>query len=217
MESVIIYGNGSVARTAYHCLTDDSPYEVKAFTVDRQVIAEQRLLALPVVPFDEVEDLYSPQQCRMFIAVGFGQVNQLRAARFEQAKSKGYSFVSYVSSRATVCSDLVLGQNCLIGANAVIQPSVTTGDNVLIRDNTFVGHDAVIAAHSYIGSGAVILGGAVVGPYSLIGANATIKNGVRVGSACIIGAGVALLCDAADKEVYMNKGAQKLPLRSDQL
>jgi sugar O-acyltransferase (sialic acid O-acetyltransferase NeuD family) len=217
MDRLIVYGNGPAAKTAYHYLTGDSPHRVEAFTVDREVIAEPRLFDLPVVPFDEVERHYPPSEYRMLVAVSYRQVNRLRMARYEQAKSRGYAFVNYVSSRATVCPDLLAGENCLIGANAVIQHSVRLGKNVVLRDNTFTGHDTVIEDHCYIGAGVVVLGRVRVGPRCLIGANATIREGVRIGTGCIIGAGVALLHDAADNEVYMNRAAQKLPLTSDQL
>lgn len=217
MESIIVYGNGAVARTAYYFLAADSPYRVEAFTVDREVIGEPQLLGVPVIAFDEVERHFAPRTYQMLVAVGFSDVNRLRAERYRQAKEKGYSFINCVSSRATVCPDLAIGENCILGANVVIQPQVRIGHNTFIRDNSFIGHDAVIGEHCYIGAGAVVLGRSSIGSYSLIGAHATIRDGVQVGAACIIGAGVALLQDARDKEVYMSKGAQKLPLTSDQL
>jgi sugar O-acyltransferase (sialic acid O-acetyltransferase NeuD family) len=217
VDSVIIYGNGAVARTAYYCLANDSPYQVAALTVDRAVLSEPRFLGLPVIAFDEIERHFAPGSCRMFIAVGFRDVNQLRAERYRQAKEKGYGFITYVSSRAVTCPDLSIGDNGFIAANVVVQPSVEVGHNVVIRDNTFVGHDTTIGDHCYVGASAVILGGATVEPYCLVGANATIRDGVRLGRASVIGAGVTLLHDAQEKDVYVNKGAQKLPLASDQL
>jgi len=178
MESVILYGNGPVATAAYYSLAADSPYRVEAFTVDRGVIAEPQFLGLPLIAFDEVERRFDPRTYKMLIAVGFSGMNQLRAERCRQAKEKGYSFITYMSSRATVCPDLVLGENCLIGANVVIQPQVRIGNDTFIRDNSFIGHDATIGEHCYIGAGAVVLGRASVGSFSLIGPMR------RFGSAC---------------------------------
>ena len=181
------------------------------------MIAAPELLGRPVVPFDEIERAYPPDNHRMLIAIGFVKTNRLRADRYQQARAKGYALITYISPRATVEPDMTIGDNCLIGNNTVIQPSVTIGADVLVRDNIFIGHGSTIGDHCYIGSGAVILGRATVGPYTLIGANATIKDGLTVGNANAIGAGVTLLTDTGDKEVYMAPTPQRLPLSTDQL
>ncbi|MHC4521793.1 MAG: acetyltransferase, partial [Planctomycetota bacterium] len=212
MDNLVIYGNGPVATTVYHGLVRQATYEIRAFTVDRQVIESPELLGRPVIPFDEIEHVCLPDTHRMLIAVGFLRTNRLRAERYRQAKAKGYALITYTSPSATVEPGVTVGDNGLIGNNTVIQPSVTIGSDVLIRDNVFIGHGSTIGDHCYIGSGAVILGRATIGAYSLIGANATIKDGVRVGHANAIGAGVTLLTDTGDKEVYVNRTAQRLPL-----
>jgi sugar O-acyltransferase (sialic acid O-acetyltransferase NeuD family) len=217
VENLVIYGNGPVATTIYHGLVREVTYEIRAFTVDRQLIESSELLGLPVVPFDEVECACLPADHRMLVAVGYTKTNHLRAERYRQARAKGYSLIAHVSPKATVEPGVTMGDNCLIGDNTVIQPDVTIGSDVLVRDNIFIGHGSTIGDHCYIGSGAVILGRATIGDYTLIGANATVKDGVTVGYANAIGAGVTLLTDTGEKEVYMNRTAQRLPLSSDQL
>jgi len=214
--NVIVYGNGPVARIVYYCLRDDSSYTVRGFTVDSEMIEADEFLGLPLVDFNEVSRHFSPDEHRMFIAVGYLQTNRLRAERYRQAREMGYSCVSYVSSHAAVAPDLVLGENCFVGANVVIQPTVQIGDNVTVRDQSFVGHDTIIGDHCFLAAGATIAGKVTIEPYSLLGVNATVKDGVRVGEGCIIGAGVTLLQDAQAKEVYMSRNAQRLPLSSDE-
>ena len=43
------------------------------------------------------------------------------------------------------------------------------------------------------------------------------KNGIKIAKECFIGAGVVLLHDTHEKEVYMSKPAQKIPISSDKL
>jgi sugar O-acyltransferase (sialic acid O-acetyltransferase NeuD family) len=217
VENLIIYGNGPVATSLYYDLAGTGGYDIRAFTVDREVIGETELLGRPVVPFDEIEAAFAPDDNRMLIAVGYRKTNRLRADRYVQAKAKGYTLTTYISPKATIEPHVTIGDNCLVGTNTVIQPSVTIGANVLIRDNIFIGHGATIGDHCYIGSGAVILGRVTIGDYTLIGANATIKDGIHIGQANAIGAGVTLLTDTGDKEVYANRTAQRLPLSTDQL
>lgn len=217
MENVILYGNGPVAKIAYYNLTHDSSHTVMGFTADREVIAERESFGLPVVDFDEVEHRFPPAEHRMLVAVGYARTNRLRAERYQQAKEKGYSFVTYASSQAVIAPDLTVGENCFIGANTVIQPSVRIGNNVTIRDQAFIGHDTIIEDHCFLAASVTVASKVTIEAYSLLGVNATVRDGVRLGKACIIGAGVTMLQDAQAKEVYMSRNAQKLPLSSDQI
>ena len=74
MERVVLFGTGALASDAYFILTYDSPYEVAAFTKDREYIKEDTLFELPVVPFEDVESIYPPDGYKMFIAVQYQRV-----------------------------------------------------------------------------------------------------------------------------------------------
>src|ERR1700694_3868419 len=100
MSRVVIFGAGKIANEAYFYLTNDSPHEIAAFTVDREYLHDAENLGLPVVPFDEVSDVYPPRDFKMFVAVGYQDLNRFRAKKYEEAKAKRYELISYVSSRA---------------------------------------------------------------------------------------------------------------------
>ena len=90
LEKVVIFGLGTFAQVAKVYLTCDSHYEVVAFTVDKAFIQGESAFGLPVVPFEDVEKAYPPQQYKMLVAVGYGEGNALRAAKYGEAKAKGY-------------------------------------------------------------------------------------------------------------------------------
>jgi len=217
MEKVVLFGNGSVARVIYFFLTHDSPYEVTAFTVDREYIEEDTLFRLPVVPFADVESTYPPDEYKMLVAIGYTGINRLRAERYYQAKAMGYQFVSYVSSKATTWPGLVIGENCVIGANTVIQPFVEIRNDVVISTGCTIGHHTVVKEHCFLASGVAVAGGVTVEPYCLLGTNATIRNRITIARECVIGAGAVALEDTQERGVYMARPAQLLPLSSDVL
>src|SRR5687767_11355832 len=101
MSKVVIVGAGKIADEAYFYLTNDSEHEIVAFTVDAAFVGEGVKWGLPVVPFEEVERTYPPADYRMFVAMGYQELNKLRARKYQQAKTKGYELISYVSSRAS--------------------------------------------------------------------------------------------------------------------
>src|SRR5260221_9629907 len=101
MARVVVFGVGQWAELAHFYLTHDSPHDVVAFTIDRAYIDNAEFAGLPVVPFDEVEQLYPPDKFQMFIPLSFKKMNHVRAEKYYDAKKRGYELISYVSSRAT--------------------------------------------------------------------------------------------------------------------
>lgn len=217
MEKVVLFGIGTIASDAYAYLTYDSPYEVAAFTNDREYIKEDTLFELPVVPFEDVESIYPPDEYKMLIAVGYVRVNRLRAERYYQAKAMGYQLISYVSSKATTGPRLIIGENCLIGPNITISPFAEIGNNVLIGAGSIVPHYTVIKDHCFLAGGVALSGRVTVEPYCFLGTNATIRDNVTIARECVIGAGALILEDTEERSVYMGRPTDPLPISSDKL
>ncbi len=217
MEKLILYGNGSVAEVLHYQFSRDTDYRIVAFTVDRDLIREESFHGLPLVPWDEIAARYPPADHRMMIAVGYVQVNRLRAERYREAKEMGYRLVSYVSPKASIWDGFILGENCRINENARIQPFARIGDDVFIGGDSLIGHHSVIKDHCYLSASVKIAGHVTVEPYSYIGINATIRNKVVIARACVIGAGAVILGDTVEKGVYMSQPADLLPIGSNQL
>jgi sugar O-acyltransferase (sialic acid O-acetyltransferase NeuD family) len=217
MEKIVIFGDSKFAREYYTCFKYDSPYEVVAFTVDSRYLHQKSFNNLPVVPFETIESVYPPNQYKMFIAIGYQRLNELRAERYSQAKEKGYQLANYISSAAVILPGLKLGDNCAINANCVISSSAIIGNNVNVGPNTVIGHDSLIQDHCFIGIGTSISGLVTIKPYSFIGTGAVIRDNVQIGRSSIIGAGAVILENTPDKSVYIGKSADALPITSDKL
>jgi sugar O-acyltransferase (sialic acid O-acetyltransferase NeuD family) len=217
VEKVVLFGNQSAAREAYHDLVYFSDDKVVGFTVDRDYIDRDTLFELPVVAFDDVAAVFPPAQYRMLIAVGYAGVNRLRAERYQQAKDKGYRLISYVSPRATSYPGLQIGDNCRISHNCVIFQNVKIGNNVAIGAGAMIGHDVSLGDHCFLSSGVGVSGGVTVGPYCFLGTNATIRNRIRIGRECVIGAGALVLEDLEDRSVCLGTAAELLPISSEKL
>jgi sugar O-acyltransferase (sialic acid O-acetyltransferase NeuD family) len=217
MKKLVIFGNSPAAIQSHYDFTNDSQHEVAAFTVDRDDIKETKLLGLPVVPFEDVESIYPPSNFNMFVAIYFNRVNQVRMKKYEQVKVKGYELVSYVSSRAIVWPDLVVGDNCMICDGANVRPFTRIGSNTFIMPGATVGHDAVVGDHCYLAIHAVLLAGSKVESCCVIGANATILNGVTVARECVISAGAVINSNTKEKGVYTVNQPTLQPLPSDKM
>jgi sugar O-acyltransferase (sialic acid O-acetyltransferase NeuD family) len=217
MDRVVVFGNGILAGLMHFYLTHDSPYEVAAFTVDGQYKTDETYNGLPVVSFEEVEQVFPPNEFQMSIPVSYRRLNRIRAERYDQAKAKGYRLINYISSKASIWPGLVTGDNCIITEGCVVQPFADVGNNVFMGCGSLVGHHAVIGDHCFIGPGAVTLGYVRVGPYTLLGANSTVRDAISIASECIIGAGVTISHNTEPKQVFMGARPEAVPKSSDEL
>jgi sugar O-acyltransferase (sialic acid O-acetyltransferase NeuD family) len=217
MQQVVVFGNGQMASVMYFYLVHDSPFDVVAFTVDEDNIKEHVLMEVPVVPFQNLERSHPPDRFALSIPISYRQVNQLRAAKYEEAHSKGYHLINYISSRASTWPGLETGDNCIIMEGSVIQPFAKIEADVFLGCGSIVGHHCVISEHCFIAPGAVMLGHVKVGPYCFLGANSTIRDGVTVARECIIGAGVTISRNTQPKEVYVAERTEPSKKHSDEL
>ncbi len=215
MSKIVIFGAGKIADVAYYYFSNDSEHEVVAFTVDNEFIPAAKKLGLPVVPHEEVLQIYPPDKFKMFVAIGYQNMNKLRAGKYEDCKAKGYELVSFVSSQAANFGNVEIGDNCFILENAVVQPCCQVGNNVFIWSGNHVGHHATVKDHCYL-SGQVIIGGnTVIEPYCFLGINSTIGHEIIVGEESLIGAGAVITKNVSPKSVHIVESTPKLRLPSD--
>jgi sugar O-acyltransferase (sialic acid O-acetyltransferase NeuD family) len=215
MSRVVIFGVGTIATDAYHYLTTDSPHDVVAFTADRDFVTEREMLGLPVVPFDDVESSYPPEDFEMFVAVGYQDLNRLRARKYEECKAKGYCLVSYVSSRASNVAGVAVGDNCFVLEFVVIQPGALIGDNVFIWSGNHIGHRARVGDHCYIAGNAMVAGGTSVEPRCFIGVSAALGHEITIGVASFIGAGALVTKDVAPGTVHIAQDTPRYRLDAE--
>src|SRR6185436_3258471 len=216
MANVVVFGVEKSAELAHFYLTHDSDHTVVAFTVDPEYLTSGEFKGLPVVPYNEIEQHYPPDQFRMFIPMSFEKMNHLRAEKYDDAKRRGYELISYVSSRATIFPDFQCGDNCFMLEESTNQPYARIGSDVVIWAGSHIGHHAVVEDHVFIAR-AVVSGSCVIESFSFLGVNAVIRDGVVVARETLVGMATCIARDTKEFEVYGNRGTQPERIRSDRL
>jgi sugar O-acyltransferase (sialic acid O-acetyltransferase NeuD family) len=217
MKRLVIFGAGQIGQVAHYCFKEDSPYEPVAFTMDASFIQDDSLFGLPVLPFEEIERRFPPDDCDLFVAMGYGALNRNRQSKVADARNKGYRLAHYVSSRAWVWNGFEPRDNLFLLENNTIQPFVTIGENTTLWSGNHIGHHTTIGDNVFIASHAVISGAVTVGGNCFIGVNATIRDNITVGAHCVVGAGALLLNDAPDAGVYAAAATEKSKVPSNRL
>jgi sugar O-acyltransferase (sialic acid O-acetyltransferase NeuD family) len=207
-QKLIIVGEGEFGEIAYEYFTYDSPYDVVAFSAEKDYINKRTLFGLPIVSFEQLEDLYDPTLHRVFVAVTHTKLNKVRTRLYNEVKKKGFTPVSYVSSKSFVWRDVEIGENCFIFENNVIQRRVKIGNNVILWSGNHIGHRTMIEDNVFMSLNAVVGGYCVIGENCFIGINSSIADTKKVARDCIIGAGAVVIRDTEEGKVYVGNPAK---------
>ena len=181
-KPLVIFGLGDMAEVMHAYFTQDSDYDVVAFTADAAYIRDSTKFGVPVIPYDELPRYHPPSACEIFVAGVYGNFNRTRRELLDRVVRDGYRTARYISSHATVFSEAI-GTNVFVSEFVTVQPFASVGDNVFIWPNTIVGHHAVVEADCYMGALTFIGGnahvgvGCVVGPGAVVGARRSSASG----------------------------------------
>jgi len=210
MAKVIIFGVQDFAQLAKFYLQHDSEHEVVAFSVHEPYLPEGRTFeGLPVVAFESVEQRYPPSDFMFFAPMSPSRMNKLRETVYHQIKQKGYEMISYVSSKATVFPEAIIGDNCFILEDNTIQPFTSIGNNVVLWSGNHIGHHGIIKDHVSFTSHVVLSGHCVVESFSFFGVNATIRDGIHIAEGSFIAMSAAVTKDTEPWGVYKGNPAKK--------
>ncbi len=211
MAKIVIIGDGETAELAYEYFTHDSPSEVVAFSVESAYRKKSEMFGLPVIDFEQIERHYPPADYQAFAAISYTRLNRVRAKLYQEAKKKGYHFVSYISSKAFVWRNVEIGENCFIMENNVLQYAVRVGNNVVLWSGNHVGHQSIIHDNVFVSSHVVISGYCEIGENCFLGVNSCIANNVKIAKDCLIGMGAVIHKDTRERKVYVGNPAKPLP------
>lgn len=206
MSKIVLFGTGRGADVAFRFLSKDSPHEIAAFTVDEQYMRSREHRGLPLTPFEEVEKHYPPEDYRLFILLGYQQMNGLRRAKFEAAKAKGYSLESYVASDIFRIEPIIVGENCFILDNQSISLDVAFGDNIVAWSSNHFGDLTRVNDHAWISSHVTIAASVSIGEGAFLGVGATIGTNVKIGAGSFVGADALISNDTAPGSVHVAAG-----------
>lgn len=209
-KKLIIYGIGETAEIVADYFINDSDYEVVAFVVDEEYKTIKALLGKPVVNFEEVSKIYSPENHEMFAAASFGKLNTIRQLMYEKGKKLGYRFASYVNSKAFVWHNVEIGENSFVFEENVLQYKVKIGNNVILWSGNHIGHQSVIEDNCFISSHVVISGFCNIGRNSFIGVNTSFNDEINFGKYGITGNGTIIVKNTEEGSIYVGNPAKKI-------
>ena len=209
MAKIIIFGIEDFAELAHYYLENDSNHEVVAFSVNEKYLPENKTFCgLPIVAFENIEELYLPVDYKFFAPMSPNKMNRLREQAYLAIKAKGYRLISYISSKATLFGNKI-GDNCFILEDNTIQPFTTIGNNVILWSGNHIGNHSVINNHIMFTSHVVLSGHCVVEDYCTLGVNATIRDGITLSKGTFVAMAASIIKSTEEWGMYKGNPANK--------
>ncbi len=110
-------------------------------------------------------------------------------------QARGLAAASVIHPRAAISPGAVLGEGCVVLANAFVSTGTTLGAHVQVNYNATIGHDAVLGDFVTVLPGANVAGAVTLGAEVTVGSNACVLQGLRIGSSAMVGAGAVVTRD----------------------
>lgn len=209
-KKMFVFGNTNFAALVKDYFVNFSEYEVTGFVVDKEYITEDTLENLPVISMDQCLLLYPPKEYEAFIAIGYININRIRAEKIKYLQEQGYRLASYIDISSRVFPEAEIGQNCFVMENAVVQRNVKIKDGVVVLPNVCIGHDSIVEECSFIGAGTVLNGNCEIGKNCFFAANTTVNNSIKIADYTVIGSGAHITKNTKQYGIYMVPGAQNI-------
>lgn len=205
-KKAVIFGANGQAEVVAYLLEADSEYEIVAFCVSAAYRDQDEFYGKPLVDFETIEEHYPPAEFEMYVSLSYADQNRVRERFYHEAKAKGYTLLTYVSSKTTSWTDKI-GDNTFIFEDNTIQPFVQIGSNVILWSGNHIGHHSIVEDNVFISSHVVISGHCKIGANSFLGVNSTLRDGMSLGKNNTLGAGCLMVKSTEDDKIFIGTKA----------
>lgn len=216
-KKLIIIGTGLFSEVAKAYFEEYSDYRVVAFACHARFKQCESIYGNPLFEIEELKERCDALSHDVFVAIGYGKMNKIRQAVYEEIKRMGYKCITFVHPEVKIWSSTILGDNVFIFEDNTIQPFTSIGSNTIFWSGNHIGHHSKIGNNCFISSHVVVSGSCEIGNNVFIGVNATLRDGIKVSDETLIGAGALIMRDTAPKEVFLTQRTRAFDKNSEEV
>lgn len=188
---VVLFGTSPFSKLVKHYIQSDSDNTVEAFTVDREYAVEPEFDGVPVIPFDELESVFSKTEIKIIVTCGYKMLNQVRKNVFARCINKGYQIGDYIHSTARIETEQI-GQGNIILPNVRVAPFVKIGNGNILFNDAIINHQTSVGDFNYFAPGFICGGLCAIGNCNFFGLGSTLRDAIEVGNSNLVGASAYL-------------------------
>lgn len=212
MNKVIVFGNGSYAKTLSYYIETYTDWAIEGYSTDTDFQADF-FNEKKYISFENMIKNYSPKEYRVVMGIGYSNMNMLREAKFNMLKSHGYSFPNFIHPSA-ILNNCEIGEGNIILENVIMEPNTIIGDDNIVWSSVLLGHNGIHGNHNHYAACSLIAGNCIVGNNCFFGNHATVKDGIKVADYTLLGAGSYLSKNTVEYDVFVPARSEKINRKS---
>ena len=204
MNKAVIFGATDFSELILaHLQRDSRAPEIAAFAVGRDFLgAREQFCGLPLIAAENLPDEFPPEDCGVYVTLGYRGMNAGRRLVFERLRAAGYRLMSYVHPSARL-EGATIGEGIIALANVTVDDFCVLGDGNIFQIGVLAAHHTVMGDFNFFAPGACVTGQVRIGHNCFFGANSTIRNGLTIGDRSLVGAGAYVDRDTAPDSVVV--------------
>jgi sugar O-acyltransferase (sialic acid O-acetyltransferase NeuD family) len=189
MDNIVIIGSSGHAKVIIDIVRQEGKYNI-AGVLDRIRVVGEQTLGYPVLGKDEdLPELVQTHAIRgAIVAIGDNLLRAKVAARIKALCPK-LMFVSAIHPKASIATDVSIGEGTVVMAGGAINPCSSVGRFCILNTNCVLEHDSLMEDFASLAPGAITGGNCRIGRYSAISIGAVLIDGIHVGEQTVVGAG----------------------------
>ena len=179
MKNIVIFGANDLGRMLKYYMEQDDPRKIVGFTMNQAYIEKDVFWGFPVVPFENILDIFPPEDHEILIAIGNRKMNDIRKKIFMECKSLGYQIASYIHSSCLIHSDDI-GEGNILLEKCLVYPYAKIGNGNLMWDHVLISHDCVVGDFNTFSSFADLCGYVTIGNNGYFGKHCIIQEHSKI-------------------------------------
>jgi sugar O-acyltransferase (sialic acid O-acetyltransferase NeuD family) len=193
MDSIVIIGSSGHAKVVIDIVQQEGKYKIVGL-LDRYRKAGEETLGYQVLGKEEtLAELNKTRSLKgVIVAVG-DNFDRAKVVSRVRRICPDLPFVSSVHPKASIATDVSIGEGTVIMAGVSVNPSCSIGRFCILNTNSSLDHDSIMEDFSSLAPRATTGGHCRIGSYSAISIGAVLIRGVHIGNNTVVGAASLVL------------------------
>ena len=188
MDNIIIIGSSGHAKVIIDIVQQEGIYHIAGLLDQYRRVDEQTLGYQILGKEEDLPELIKIHSLKgAIVAIGDNFTRSKVATRVREI-CPDLPFVRAIHPKASIATDVSIGEGTVIMAGVSINPSSSVGRFCILNTNSSLDHDSTMEDFASLAPGARTGGNCGIGEYSAISIGAVLIQGVHIGEHSVIGA-----------------------------
>jgi sugar O-acyltransferase (sialic acid O-acetyltransferase NeuD family) len=188
MDNIVIIGSSGHAKVIIDIVQREGKYNIVGLLDRYRKIDEQTLGYRVLGTEEDLPVLMNVHSLKgAIVAIGDNFIRSKEAARVREILPE-LPFVCAIHPRASIATDVSIGEGTVIMAGACINPCSSVGRFCILNTNSSLDHDSTMDDFASLAPGVTTGSNCRIGAYSAISIGAVLIHGVHIGEQSVIGA-----------------------------